>query len=113
MDDDLDALPPFFKEAPEELPLSTNLTTLCITATSSRSGSPNQRPGPACCFDLNMPGKTASPGSSRSGLTTNSKSLPVFIFSTAFDQDMLNLVYKDAAHYYIRASPPNFPYSKM
>ncbi len=93
----------FFEEALKELPLSTDLSFV-YNGQQLMERLAKKRPKlPDVLFlDLNMPGKNGF--SCLKEIKTNSRleHLPVFIFSTAHDPDMLNLVYKDAAHYYIR-----------
>lgn len=101
-DDDLDDCL-FFKEALEELPLSTNLATVHNgDQLMERLALKKTRLPHVLFLDLNMPGKNGFACLKEIRLDDKLQKLPVFIFSTAFDQDMLNLVYKDAAHYYIR-----------
>ena len=100
-DDDDDRL--LFEEALKELPLPTQLTTvengnqLMERLAQKRTKLPD-----ALFLDLNMPGKNGFACLKEIKLNSKLEKLPVFIFSTANDPDMLNLVYKDAAHYYIR-----------
>ena len=100
-DDEDDCL--FFEEALNELPLSVQLTTvhngeqLMQLLTSKKNKLPH-----VLFLDLNMPRKNGFVCLKEIKLNSRLENLPVFIFSTAFDQDILNLVYKDAAHYYIR-----------
>jgi CheY-like chemotaxis protein len=92
-----------FKEALEELPLSVQLTVvengrqLMEQLNRKKSKSPD-----VLFLDLHMPGKNGFSSLLEIKLNENLQKIPVIIFSTSYDQDMLNLVYKDAAHYYIQ-----------
>lgn len=97
-----------FKKALEELDLPVRLATVHngeqllkrLTQKSSRL--------PHVLFlDLDMPRKNGFAALLAIKLNDHLQKIPVIIFSTLFDPDMLNLVYKDAAHYYIR-KPADF-----
>lgn len=99
-DDKSDCL--LFKEALEELPLSTHLTIvnngeeLIEIITNTENKLPD-----VIFLDLNMPRKSgfASLGQiKRSSILQN---IPVIIYSTASDIETVNKVFKDAAHFYI------------
>ncbi len=93
----------FFKDALEELPVSAELTTVhngeqLMHLLAERNGElPN-----LLFLDLNMPRKNGFECLSEIKLNEKYKNLPVVIFSTSFDQDVVNLLYKNGAHYYIR-----------
>lgn len=109
-DDQDDCL--FFKEALEELQLSVNLTIVHNGEELMQYLTEKQNELPHVLFlDLNMPRKNGFACLLKIKLDDNLKNLPVVILSTYFDQDMLNLVYKDAAHYYIR-KPGDFAHLK-
>ena len=101
-DDDLDDCS-FFKEALEDLPIDANLTTVndgvqLINFLSAKSiNLPD-----ALFLDLNMPRKTGFECLSEIKLIDKLKNLPVIIFSTSLDIDVVNLLYEKGAHYYIR-----------
>ena len=105
-DDQADCL--LFKEALEELPLSTTLTTVnngeqLIEAITNGG---NKLPD-VIFLDLNMPRKN---GFASLGLIKRSDELqkiPVVIFSTASDSETIKQVFRDAAHYYI-TKPADF-----
>ena len=98
----------FFKDALEELPIEAELTTVhngeqLMRLLAERNGAlPN-----LLFLDLNMPRKNGFECLSEIKLNDDYKDLPVIIFSTSFDQDVVNLLYKNGAHYYIR-KPANF-----
>lgn len=107
-DDDIDDCT-FFKQALDESPLSTNLTVvhdgeqlmhLLIKEID--------KPLPHVLFlDLNMPRKSGFECLLEIKLNKKLKPLPVVIFSTSFQQDIVNLFYKEGAQYCIR-KPPEF-----
>lgn len=91
-----------FKDALEELPLSTNLTTIhdgekLMTLLRSTRKLPE-----VLFLDLNMPRKNGFECLSEIRRHKNLRHLPVIIFSTSFDQEIVKLLYKNGAHYYIR-----------
>jgi CheY-like chemotaxis protein len=100
-DDDDDRL--LFKEAIEELPVRVQLKIfkngdeLMEWLTQKNTKLPD-----VLFLDLNMPRKN---GFATLGEIKNNpklQDLPVIIFSTATNRDMIKQVFKDAAHYYIR-----------
>lgn len=100
-DDDADDCQ-LFQEALEELPLTTSLSTvsngekLMLHLTQKKSKLPD-----VIFLDLNMPRKNGFAALLAIKLNEKLQKIPVIIFSTSFDQEMINLVYKDAAHFYI------------
>ncbi len=105
-DDKADCL--LFKEALEELPLSTSLTTVnngeqLIEAITKKG---NKLPD-VLFLDLNMPRKNGFASLGEIKRSTDLEKLPVIIFSTASDFDTVKKVYRDAAHYYI-SKPADF-----
>jgi len=102
-DDEDDCL--FFKDALEELPITASLTTVhngeqLMQLLSEEKVKP---PPPHVLFlDLNMPRKNGFEVLSELKLDEKLKRLPVIIFSTSFEQDVVNLLHKKGAHYYIR-----------
>lgn len=92
-----------FKEAIEELPLSVRLTTVHNGEQLMHLLSKKQNKLPNVLFlDLNMPRKNGFVCLSEIKRHEKLQRLPVIIFSTSFDEFKVNLVYNDAAHYYIR-----------
>lgn len=53
-------------------------------------------------LDLNMPRKNGFECLSEIKINKKLKQLPVIIYSTSFEQDVVNLLYKNGAQYYIR-----------
>jgi len=100
-DDEDDCL--LFAEALKELPLPAHLTTVYNgnQLMQRLTQEPTELPD-VLFLDLNMPGKNGFACLKEIKLNIKMEKLPVFIFSTAYDEDILNLVFKDAAHYYIR-----------
>lgn len=95
----------FFKDALEELPIQAELTTVhdgeqLMQLLAEKDGVP---PAPHVLFlDLNMPRKNGFEVLSELKLDDKLRLLPVIIFSTSFEQDVVNLLYKKGAQYYIR-----------
>lgn len=100
-DDKADRL--LFKDALEKLPVSVKLTTfengeqLMERLTKKKSKLPD-----ILFLDLNMPRKNGFVSLGEIKRNNELDSLPVVIFSTALEQDKVNQVFRDAAHYYIR-----------
>ena len=97
-----------FEEVINELPVSVELITfnngeeLLEWLTDDK----NQLPD-ALFLDLNMPRKNGFAALGEIKRNTKLQDLPVIIFSTATNNEMIKQVFKDAAHYYIR-KPANF-----
>ena len=53
-------------------------------------------------LDLNMPRKNGFECLTEIKLSEKLKQLPVIVFSTSFEQEMVNLLYKNGAQYFIR-----------
>lgn len=100
-DDSDDCL--FFKEALRELLLSTNLTTvhdgeqLMQLLTNETNVLPH-----VLFLDLNMPRKNGFECLTEIKLSKKLKQLPVIVFSTSFEQEVVNQLYKNGAQYFIR-----------
>lgn len=99
-DDTSDRL--LFKEALDELPLSTVLTTvtngeqLIEHLINSRQNMPD-----VLFLDLHMPRKNGFESLGLIKRSTELENLPVIIFSTDSDRVSLKKIYRDAAHYFI------------
>src|SRR5487761_2282283 len=95
----------FFKDALGELPITADLTTVhdgeqLMNLLVEKALEP---PPPHVLFlDLNMPRKNGFEVLAELKLDEKLKHLPVIIFSTSFEQDVANLLYKKGAQYYIR-----------
>ena len=100
-DDDADCL--LFKEALEELPVTANLTIVHdgeqLIDLLTKKG--NKLPD-VLFLDLNMPRKNGFATLGQIKRDEKLLKLPVIIFSTANDQAKVKMVFRDAAHYYIR-----------
>ena len=109
-DDDRDDAE-LFQDVLDELPLSTRLETvfsgdqLMVWLKENISEIPD-----VLFLDLNMPRKTGFECLSEIKQDETLKHLPVIIFSTSIDKEIVNILYKNGAHYYIRK--PN-EYSKL
>jgi CheY-like chemotaxis protein len=92
-----------FEEAIEELPVSVQLKTfnngdeLMIWLSNKKRRLPD-----ALFLDLNMPRKNGFATLAEIKRSKALQGLPVIIFSTATNNEMIKQVFKDAAHYYIR-----------
>ena len=94
----------FFKEALDELLLPTSLVTVNdgvqLMDFLSESGAENL---PDILFlDLNMPRKNGLECLTEIKQKQEYKDLPVIIFSTSLDKDIVDLVYQKGAVHYIR-----------
>jgi CheY-like chemotaxis protein len=106
-DDDIDDCL-LFQEALEDLPLEAALDTVNDGVQLMTFLSANSDNLPDFLFlDLNMPRKSGFECLSEIKLIDNFKQLPVIIFSTSLNHDIVNLLYDSGAHYYI-CKPSNF-----
>ncbi len=93
----------FFRDALEELPVQAELTTVHNGEQLMQLLGESKDTLPHVLFlDLNMPRKNGFECLSELKLDDRLKSLPVIIFSTSFEQDVVNLLYKKGGQYYIR-----------
>jgi CheY-like chemotaxis protein len=101
-DDDIDDCL-FFKEALGELGLSTHLTVVHDGEQLMQllTNETNQLRH-VLFLDLNMPRKNGFECLSEIKLNKNLKQIPVIVFSTSFEQEVVNLLYKNGAQYFIR-----------
>ncbi len=100
-DDKDDSL--IFQQILEELPISTHLANVYNGEQLLELLNDVKEPLPDILFlDLNMPRKNGLECLSTIKQIEKLKGLPVIIFSTSFEPDMVNLLYKNGAHYYIR-----------
>ena len=106
-DDDQDDCS-FFKEALEELPISTKLATvhdgeqLMLYLTQTTSDLPD-----VLFLDLNMPRKNGFECLAQIKRNKTLAQLPVIIFSTTDDQQTIKLLYYNGAQFYIH-KPSSF-----
>jgi CheY-like chemotaxis protein len=100
-DDDLDDCI-FFKDALDELPLSTTLLTVNDGVQLMKYLSAKSHDLPDALFlDLNMPRKSGFECLSEIKLADKLRVIPVIIFSTSLNVEVVDLLYQKGAHYYI------------
>lgn len=100
-DDDDDCL--FFKEALDEIPFSTNLLTVHDGVQLMDYLKSNISNLPEVLFlDLNMPRKNGIECLDEIKEDEKLKNLPIIIFSTSLDSEIVNKLYQKGASYYIR-----------
>jgi CheY-like chemotaxis protein len=93
----------FFKEALGELLLSTHLTTVNDGEQLMQLLTDETIVLPHVLFlDLNMPRKNGFECLTEIKLSKRLKQLPVIVFSTSFEQDVVNQLYNNGAQYFIR-----------
>jgi CheY-like chemotaxis protein len=92
----------FFKDALEELQVSAKLTTVNDGVQLMQLLSKNEVLPDVLYLDLNMPRKSGYECLAEIKLHEKLKELPVIIFSTSFDKDVVSLLHERGAHYYIR-----------
>ena len=101
-DDDLDDCL-FFKDALEDMPVYTKFTAvhdgeqLMQLLTHEKNGLPD-----ILFLDLNMPRKNGFECLTEIRQNKKLKGLPVVIFSTSFEQEVVNMLYHNGAHFFIR-----------
>jgi CheY-like chemotaxis protein len=101
-DDDVDDCI-FFKEALSELLLKAHLTAvhdgeeLMQLLTNETCALPD-----VIFLDINMPRKNGFECLAEIKQSDKLKQLPVIMFSTSFEQEVVNLLYKNGAQYFIR-----------
>lgn len=101
-DDDKDDCA-FFIDALEAIPISTNITAvhdgeeLMELLTSETNKLPH-----VLFLDLNMPRKNGFECLYQIKQNEKLKKIPVVIFSTSFEQEVVNLLYNNGAQYFIR-----------
>ena len=92
-----------FQEILEELPLSTHLTKVSNGEQLMQFLNETKDQLPDVLFlDLNMPRKNGYDCLSEIKGSEKLKSVSVIIFSTAFEPQVISLLYKKGAQYYIR-----------
>ncbi len=93
----------FFKAVLDELALSTHLITVHDGEQLMHLLVNETIEFPHVLFlDLNMPRKNGFECLSEIKLNNRLKKLPVIIFSTSFEQEVVNQLYKNGAQYFIR-----------
>lgn len=97
-----------FEEAIDELPVSVQLNVFTNGDELMEWLNRTKTTLPDVLFlDLNMPRKNGFATLGEIKRNSKLQDLPVIIFSTATNKEMIKQVFKDAAHYYIR-KPANF-----
>jgi CheY-like chemotaxis protein len=100
-DDQADCL--LFKDALAELPVNVKLTVVHDGEQLMDLLTLKENVLPDVLFlDLNMPRKNGFASLGQIKRDENLLDLPVIVFSTANDQAKIKMVFRDAAHYYIR-----------
>ena len=93
----------FFKAAVDEFPLPTNLTAVHDGEQLMQLLTDETNELPHILFlDLNMPRKNGFECLSEIKFSKKLKQLPVIIYSTSFEQEVVNLLYKNGAQHFIR-----------
>ncbi len=111
-DDDLDDCM-FFREALEELPFSAKLTTVNDGIELMRHLSTTANSFPDVLFlDLNMPRKSGMECFFEIKSNIRLQLLPIIIFSTSMDTEVVNRLHEKGANYYIK-KPGEFSQLKM
>ena len=101
-DDDLDDCL-FFKEALKEFPLPTHLTSVNDGEQLMQHLTHEKCELPHVLFlDLNMPRKNGFECLSEIKLFKKLEHLPVIMYSTSFEQEVVNQLYKNGAQHFIR-----------
>lgn len=101
-DDDMDDCL-FFKEALDELPLSTHLTVVNDGDQLMKLLLKNTSQLPHVLFlDLNMPRKNGFECLREIKLNDKLKALPAIMYSTSSEQDVMDRLYQHGAQYFIR-----------
>ena len=105
-DDDIDDCG-FFKEALAGFERPTHLTTVNNGEQLMQFLHDTNNLPHVLFLDLNMPRKNGFECLSEIKLTNKLKHLPVVIFTTSFEQEVVNQLYQNGAQYFIR-KPPEF-----
>ena len=99
----------FFKEAIDELLIPMKLTTVndgeqLMQHLTYEVRAQNFSPSlPDILFlDINMPRKNGKECLTEIKLNSKLKHLPVIMFSTSYEKEVVNLLYNNGAHYFIR-----------
>jgi CheY-like chemotaxis protein len=93
----------FFNEALKRLPQSTHLTAVHDGEQLMQLLTKETNELPDVLFlDLNMPRKNGFECLLELKLHKKLKELPVIIFSTSYEHEVVNLLYKNGAQYFIR-----------
>lgn len=99
-DDDLDDRL-FFKEAIEELPIATTVTTVSDGVELMHHLNSSQEKPHVLFLDLNMPRKNGFDCLEEIKRSEALNGIPVVIYSTSFDAEMVNILYEKGAQHYV------------
>jgi CheY-like chemotaxis protein len=104
----------FFKEALDELRLPTHHSSIhdgeqLMQYLTNKTNELSH----VLFLDLNMPRKNGSECLSEIKFNKRLKQLTIIIFSTSFEQEVVNQLYKNGAHYYIRKPSDFSQFKKM
>lgn len=101
-DDDIDDCI-FFKQAAKELVSASNITAVHDGEQLMQRLTDETNELPHVLFlDLNMPRKNGFECLSEIKGSDKLKQLPVIVYSTSFEQGVVNQLYQNGAHYFIR-----------
>jgi len=104
----------FFKKALAGSSLSTNLTTVSDGEQLMQLLKNNTYELPDVLFlDLNMPRKNGFECLSEIKQSSRLKLLPVIVFSTSFENEVVNKLYQNGARYFIRKPSEILQYKKI
>ncbi|MEO6252051.1 MAG: response regulator [Ferruginibacter sp.] len=93
----------FFKDALEEMPIHTVLTAVHDGEQLMEQLHDDTTKLPHVLFlDLNMPRKNGFECLAEIKQNKKLKDIPVVIFSTSYEQEVVNLLYRNGAQYFIR-----------
>ena len=109
-DDDIDDCS-FFKEALDGLQGDTSLTTVNDGEQLMNLLHTNGQLPDIIFLDINMPRKNGFECLSEIKSHNNLKVLPIIMFTTTFEQGVVDRLYKSGAHYFI-CKPPSFSHFK-
>jgi len=96
-----------FQEVLDELPLVTHLSTVLNGEQLMLLLHETKELPDILFLDLNMPRKNGFACLSEVKRTEKLKGLPVVVFSTSYDANVVDILYKNGAQFYIR-KPNNF-----
>ena len=112
-DDDIDDCL-FFKEALTEFPISTQLTTVHNGEQLMQLLTQETIQLPDVLFlDLNMPRKNGFECLSEIKFIKKLEPLPVIMYSTSYEQEVVNLLYKNGAQHFIRKPSDFLQFKKL
>ena len=111
-DDDIDDCA-FFKKAVEDFPISTYCTAVHDGEQLMKQLTKKNNLADVLFLDLNMPRKNGFECLKEIKLNKKLKQLPVIIFSTSFEQEVVNALYENGAQHFIRKPTDFLQYKKI